>query len=215
MIVPDIDEITDFTAVEDAVFECRGDEETDSLFDTVATVERVGEDVSILDTVALFVNVVTDVSEVDKVDVYDDRGVILNAAVVVASVDCDTLEVTDNEKRGVVVARALLDEVEEKEEEPEVLLLNLLDSDVNTERETEGDDVSLRDGRRESDNFAVTEFDDDNLLLPLIEGDTVIVLDKVLDMEARVVDESCADNVCVPLIIEESEFVTEIELVRE
>ncbi len=161
----------------------------------MATVERVGEDVAILDTVALFVNVVTDVSEFDEVVVNDDRGVSLDAAVVVASVDCDTLELTDNEKRGDFDNIALFEDVEEIEEEPDVLLLNLPVNDVNIVLEMEGEAVSLREGRRENDNFAVTESDDDNRLLPEPDEDTVIVLDKVLDIEARVVDESCADNV--------------------
>jgi len=195
VIVPVIDCTADFDNDDDTVFDCNVDGESDSLFDTVATVERVDEDVAILDTVALFVNVVTDVSEVDKVDVYDDCGDSLDATVIVTSVDCDTLELIDNEERGVVDARELFDDDEEKHDEPELLLLTFPDKEDNTVLEMEGEAVSLRDGRRDKDNFAVTEFDDDTRLLPEPDGDTVIVLDKVLDIEARIVDESCADNV--------------------
>ena len=69
------------------------------IFDTVASVEAVGEAVVVAILLSLCTKVDNDVSEFDEVVVNDDRGVILNAAVVVASVDCDTLEVTDNEIR--------------------------------------------------------------------------------------------------------------------
>ena len=102
---------------------------------------------------------------------------------------------TDNEKRGVVVARALLDDDEEKEDEPELLLLAFPVNEVNTVLETYGEVVSLRDSKGDMDNFAVTELEDDNRLLALLEGDIVLVLDTALDMDGRVVAESCADNV--------------------
>ena len=118
----------------------------------------------------------------------------LTTAVVVASVDCEPLELTDKEKRGVFDARALPDEVEETDEEPDVLLLILLVNDVNTVLEIEGEEDELRDSMGDIDNFDVTELEDDNRLLPLVEGDTVLVLDTALDKDGRVVAESCTDN---------------------
>ena len=47
----------------------------------------------------------------------------------------------------------------------------------------------------DSDNFAENELDDDNRLLPLVEGETLLVLDTALDIDGRVVAESCTDNV--------------------
>ena len=113
----------------------------------------------------------------------------------VASVDCEPLELTDKEKRGVFDARALPDEVEETDEEPDVLLLILLVNDVNTVLEIEGEEDELRDSMGDSDNFAENELEDENRLLPLVEGDTVLVLDTALDKDGRVVAESCPDNV--------------------
>jgi len=97
--VPVIDCTADFNEEEDAVRDCRADDERESKFDTVASVEAVGEAVVVATLLSLCTKVDNAVSEFDEVVVNDDRGVILNAAVVVASVDCDTLEVTDNEIR--------------------------------------------------------------------------------------------------------------------
>ena len=134
--VPVIDCIDDLNEDEDAVLDCRADDESESIFDTEATVEAVGEAVGVAILLPLCTIVDNADSEFDEVVVNDDRGVILNAAVVVASVDCDTLEVTDNEKRGVVVARALLDDDDEKDDEPELLLLTFPVNEVNTVLET-------------------------------------------------------------------------------
>ena len=134
--VPVIDCIDDFNGDEDAVLDCRADDESDSIFDTEAAAESVGEAVVVAILLPLCTLVDNVVSEFDEVDVNDDRGVILIAAVVVASVDCDTLEVTDNEKRGVVVARALLDDDDEKDDEPELLLRTFPVNEVNTVLET-------------------------------------------------------------------------------
>ncbi len=216
VIVPVLDCTTDFNEVVDTVFDCSADDESDSIFDTEASVVNVGEAVAVAYILVVYKSVDTDDSEVDKVDVNDDCGVSLDAGVMVASVDCDPLELTDNEERGVAEARALLDEVEDIVDEPEVRLLNVLDIDVNMERETKGEAVSLRDSNGDIDNFAVTELENDSRGLPVpSEGDIVLIIDIPLDMEARLVDESRADNVCVPLIPEDSEDVLDITLVSE
>jgi hypothetical protein len=216
VIVPVLDCITDSNEVVDAVLDCSADDESDSMFDTEASVVNVGKAVAVAYILVVYKSVDTDVSEVDKIDVNDDCGVSLDAGVMVASVDCDPLELTDNEERGVAEARALLDEVEDIVDEPEVRLLNVLVIVVNTERETKGEAVSLRDRNGDIDNFAVTELENDSRRLPVpSEGDIVLIIDIPLDMEARLVDESRADNVCVPLIREDSEFVLEITLVSE
>ena len=75
----------------------------------------------------------------------------------VALDDCEPLELTDDEKRGVFDTRALPDEAEEIEEEPDELLLILLVNDVNTVLETEGEEDELRDSMGDVDNFAENE----------------------------------------------------------
>ena len=102
----------------------------------MASVDAVGEAVIVAILLPLCTTVDSAVSEIDEVVVNVDRGVSLGAAVVVASVDCETLEVTENEKRGVVVARALLDDDDENEDEPELLLLTFPDKEDNTVLET-------------------------------------------------------------------------------
>ena len=59
----------------DAVFDCKGDDESESISDAEASEEKVE----------------TDVLEFDADEVNDNRGVSLDAAVVVASVDCELL----------------------------------------------------------------------------------------------------------------------------
>ena len=71
----------------------------------------------------------------------------------------------------------------------------LLVNDVNTVLEMKGEEDELRDSMGDSDNFAENELEYDKRLLPLVEGETVCVLDTAFDMEARVVAESRTDNV--------------------
>jgi hypothetical protein len=191
--VPVIDCIADF------------DDETDTVASGVNVFTTLT--VAILLPECKFVEI--DVSEFDEVDVKDDRGVSLDAAVMVAPVDCETLELADVEKRGVVDNKALLEEIEESDDEPDVLLLNLLVNDFNTERETEGEDDSLRDGRVDVDDFAVTEFDNDKRLLTLSDGDTVLVFDAALDVEGRVVGNDEPDVLLLNLLV--NDFNTEGE----
>ncbi len=193
MKVPVIDCIADF------------DDETDTVASGVNVFTTLT--VAILLPECKFVEI--DVSEFDEVDVKDDRGVSLDAAVMVAPVDCETLELADVEKRGVVDNKALLEEIEESDDEPDVLLLNLLVNDFNTERETEGEDDSLRDGRVDVDDFAVTEFDNDKRLLTLSDGDTVLVFDAALDVEGRVVGNDEPDVLLLNLLV--NDFNTEGE----
>ena len=86
--VPVIDCIDDLNEDEDAVLDCRADDESESIiFDTEATVEAVGEAFVAAILLPLCTIVDNAVSEFDEDVVNDDRGVILIAAVVVASVD--------------------------------------------------------------------------------------------------------------------------------
>ncbi len=83
VIEPELECESDLNEEADAVLDCKADEESESIFETVAST----------------VNVEKNVSEIDDVVVNDDSDVSLNTAEVVASVDCDTLELTVNEIR--------------------------------------------------------------------------------------------------------------------
>ncbi len=154
-----IDWISDINEDVDAVVDCRADDESEFIFDREAPVEKEGEDDIVAKRLPVCTSVEIDVSEFDEVVVNDDCGVSLDATVIVTSIVCDTLELADREKRDDVDTKALLDVVEEIEEHPVVLLLNVLVNDVNTVFETEEEDVSLRDSKGDNDNFAVTEIE--------------------------------------------------------
>ena len=97
-------------------------------------------------------------------------------------VDCDTLELADEDTCEDKDTRALPDDNEERDDEPELLLLLLLVNDFNTVFERDEEAVTLREGTEDTENFAVSELEADNRLLPLREDDFELVLEITLDM---------------------------------
>ena len=122
----------EFKEDRDAVFDCIADAESESKFDTVAPVDNEDKAVTEKAIVPVWISVPTAVWEFEETDVTDGCSVSLDISVLVAPGDCDTLGLTDDDTREDDDSRALPDDNDEMDAEPELLLLILLVDDANT-----------------------------------------------------------------------------------